>query len=220
MNKLSIEKRTALLTCLVEGNSLRATSRMTSVAVNTVMKFVADVGRVCSIHQDKVFRNLKCRRLQVDEIWAFCGAKQKNATPEQKAKGWGDVWTWTAIDAETKLVPCWLVGNRGAEAASHFINDLKGRLASRIQLTSDAHRPHITAVTEAFGNEIDYAQLVKIFGDIPPEYARYSPAACMGTKKTIFSEFGTQLHALVDAAPNRGVRGNMPHRGRGCMCKL
>lgn len=184
MNKLTIAKRTQLLSCLVEGNSLRSTSRMTGVAVNTVMKFVVDVGRVCSIYQDKVFQNLQCKRLQVDEIWAFCGAKQKNASPEKKAEGWGDAWTWTAIDADTKLIPCWLVGKRDAEDAHHFIHDLKARLANRVQLTSDGHRPYITAVTDAFKDNIDYAQLVKIFGDVSPENARYSPAACMGIKKT------------------------------------
>lgn len=187
MNKLSISKRTQLLSCLVEGNSLRATSRMTGVAVNTVMKFVVDVGRVCSIYQDKTFRNLKCQRLQVDEIWAFCGSKQKNTKPEMKAQGWGDAWTWTAIDADTKLIPCWLVGKRDAEAANHFMHDLADRLANRVQLTTDGHRPYITAVTDAFGNDIDYAQLVKIYGDVSPEHARYSPAACMGIKKTLFT---------------------------------
>lgn len=187
MNKLSIEKRTQLLSCLVEGNSLRATSRMTGVAVNTVMKFVVDVGNVCSQYQDKTFRNLPCKKLQVDEIWAFCGAKQKNASAEQKEKGWGDVWTWTAIDADTKLIPCWLVGSRSAHAAKMFMQDLAGRLANRVQLTSDGYRPYLMAVTEAFGTDIDFSQLIKIYGNVPPEHARYSPMPCIGTRTMVWS---------------------------------
>jgi len=187
MNKLSIEKRTQLLACLVEGNSLRATSRMTGVAVNTVMKFVVDVGRVCSEYQDKAFRNLKCQRLQVDEIWAFCGAKQKNATPEQKAKGWGDAWTWTVIDADTKLIPSWLVGSRSAHAAQMFMKDVASRLANRVQLTTDGYKPYLMAVQDAFGTEIDFAQLIKIYGDVLPEHARYSPMPCIGTRTMIWS---------------------------------
>jgi IS1 family transposase len=188
MNKLTIEKRTALLSCLVEGNSLRATSRMTGVAVNTVMKFLVDVGRVCSDYQDKAFRNLTCKRIQCDEIWAFVGAKKKNATPEKQEKGWGDAWTWTAIDSDTKLIPCWMVGDRSAETAWHFMNDLKGRLANRVQLTTDGYRPYLMAVTDNFGANIDFAQLQKIYGTTPssPE-SRYSPAQCMGARKTLIS---------------------------------
>ncbi len=185
MNKLSIAKRTQLISCLVEGNSLRATSRMTGVAVNTVMKFVVDVGRVCSVYQDKHFVNLPCKRLQCDEIWSFVGAKQKNVREDKKAQRWGDVWTWTAIDTETKLIPCWLVGERSASAAYHFMHDLKARLANRVQITTDGLKAYVGAVDSAFGNDVDFAQLVKIYGAGPtgPE-SRYSPAQCMGTKKT------------------------------------
>lgn len=184
MNKLTIAKRTQLISCLVEGNSLRATSRMTGVAVNTVMKFVVDVGRVCSIYQDKHFVNLPCKRLQCDEIWSFVGAKQKNVTNESKEKRWGDVWTWTAICSDTKLIPCWLVGERNAAAAFHFMHDLKARLSNRVQITTDGLKAYIGAVDSAFGNDVDFAQLVKIYGAGPsgPE-SRYSPAQCMGTKK-------------------------------------
>lgn len=186
MNKLSLAQRTQLLSCLVEGNSLRSTSRMTGIAVNTVMRFLADAGRVCSVYQDQAFRNLKVQRVQCDEIWSFVGAKQKNASPEMKEKGWGDVWTWTAIDPDTKLMFCWLVGDRSASSAWHFINDIKGRLANRVQLTSDGYRPYLMAVTDNFGTDIDFAQVQKIYGVPPPgDATRYSPAQCMGAKKSI-----------------------------------
>lgn len=182
MNQLSTEERRRVVSALVEGNSLRAVARMTGVHRTTIMKLLADLGRVCSIYQDKAFRNLKCQRIQCDEIWSFVGAKQKNASPEQKAQGWGDVWTWTALDADTKLIPCWYVGTRDAGAAYHFMHDLAGRLAHRVQLTTDAHKPYLSAVADAFGTDIDYAQLVKIYGEGPKTEARYSPAQCMGTR--------------------------------------
>jgi len=185
MNKLSTEKRAKILHCLVEGNSIRATSRLTDVAINSVIKLLIDAGKACSEYQDKTLRNLSCKRLQCDEIWSFCGAKEINIPAEEKGKGRGDVWTWTAIDAETKLVPCWYIGNRDAEAAYHFMQDLAGRLANRVQMTTDGHRPYLRAVEDAFGTDIDYAQLVKIYGksfnDSPA--ARYSPAQCMGARK-------------------------------------
>jgi len=187
MNKLSTEKRAQILRCLVEGNSIRATSRLTDVAINSVIKLLTDAGQACSEFQDKTLRNLSCKRVQCDEIWSFVGCKQKNVKPEDKHKMRGDVWTWTAIDAETKLVPCWFVGTRDAGAAYHFMHDLAGRLASRVQLTTDAHKPYLSAVEDAFGTEIDYAQLVKIYGN--PERSkynaevRYSPAVCMGARK-------------------------------------
>ena len=183
MNKSSPAKRAQVLTCLVEGNSVRATSRMTGVAVNTVVKLLGDAGRACSEYQDKAFRGLTCKRLQCDEVWSFVGAKEKNTTEETKAKGWGDCWTWTALDADTKLIPCWYVGTRDAGAAYHFMHDLAARLANRVQLTTDGHRPYLAAVSDAFGTDIDYAQLVKIYGDGPKTEARYSPAQCMGARK-------------------------------------
>jgi IS1 family transposase len=148
------------------------------------MRMHMHMGRVCSVYQDKAFRNLPCKRLQCDEIWAFVGAKAKNVSPEMKEQRWGDVWTWTAICSETKLIPCWLVGERSADAANHFMHDLAGRLAHRVQLTTDGLKAYIGAVDAAFGNDIDFAQLVKIYGAGPtgPE-SRYSPAQCMGTRK-------------------------------------
>ncbi len=129
-------------------------------------------------------RNLSCKRIQCDEIWAFVGCKEKNATAEHKEKGWGDVWTWAAIDADTKLIPCWYIGTRDGGAAYHFIHDLASRLASRVQLTTDGHKAYLSAVEDAFGADIDYAMLVKIYGASPQSPERqYSPAQCMGARK-------------------------------------
>jgi IS1 family transposase len=187
MNQRSISDRTRILACLVEGNSIRATSRMTDVARNTVDKFICDLGAACSEYQDKAFQNLSCKRLQCDEIWSFVGAKERNIPREKKGTGRGDIWTWIAIDADTKLVPCWFVGSRDASAAYHFMHDLAGRLASRVQLTTDGHGPYLRAVEDAFGTEIDYAQLIKIYGPSFNEgpAARYSPAQCMGARKGV-----------------------------------
>jgi IS1 family transposase len=158
---------------------------MTGVAKNTVVKLLADVGRACSIYQDKAFRILPCKRIECDEVWSFCGAKEKNTTAATRAKGWGDVWTWTALDADTKLIPCWYVGQRDAASAFHFMHDLSERMANRIQLTTDGLNLYLPAVADAFGDEVDYAQLVKIYGDGPKTEARYSPAQCMGAKRAV-----------------------------------
>jgi IS1 family transposase len=187
MNKLATDKRAQILSLLAEGNSMRATSRLTGVSINTVTKLLIDAGRACSRYQDEVFRNLKCSRLQCDEIWAFCYAKEKNCTAEMKQAGAGDVWTWAAIDADTKLIPCWYVGGRDAGAAHHFIHDLKERLASRTQITTDGHRVYVNAIADAFGGEVDYAMLVKIYGVATTGPARYSPAQCMGARKAVIS---------------------------------
>jgi IS1 family transposase len=188
MNKLSTEERTRVVACLVEGNSLRATSRMTGVARNTVNKLLCDLGRACSEYQDKTLRNLSCKRVQCDEIWSFVGAKEKNASDEKKAQGWGDIWTWIAIDPQTKLIPCWFVGERHAGAAYHFMNDLAERLAHRVQLTTDGHAAYLSAVEDAFGANIDYAMLQKIYGAAPEgPQVRYSPAICMGVRKAVIS---------------------------------
>jgi len=187
MNKLTTEKRVQVINCLVEGNSIRATVRLTGVAKNTVVKLLADVGRACSIFQDRAFRGLSCKRIQCDEVWSFVGAKEKNTTSETRAKGWGDCWTWTALDPDTKLIPCWYVGTRDAGAAYHFMHDLSARLANRVQLTTDGHKPYLNAVADAFGTDIDYAMLVKIYGEGPKTEARYSPAQCMGARKAVIS---------------------------------
>lgn len=183
MNQLTVARRSQLVAALIEGNSIRSTVRMTGVAKNTVVKLLVELGAACSGYQDQVMRNLPCHRIQCDEIWAFVGCKQKNVTPEKAEAGvCGDVWTWTAIDAQTKLIPCWLIGQRDAIAARDFIEDLASRLASRVQLTTDSHKPYLTAVDRAFGEEIDYAQLVKIYGADVEGQKRYSPAQCIGTR--------------------------------------
>ncbi|HUD49714.1 MAG TPA: IS1 family transposase [Candidatus Baltobacteraceae bacterium] len=164
---------------------------MTGIHRTTIQKLLVELGAACSAYQDKAFRNLEIGPMQCDEIWAFCGAKEKNTTPEKKVQGWGDVWTWTALCSRTKLIPCWYVGSRDASAAYHFMHDLQGRLASRVQLTTDGHGPYRPAVESAFGSEIDYAQLVKIYGSEAGAKSnaeiRYSPAQCMGARKAVIS---------------------------------
>ena len=188
MNSLDNKKRVQVVAALVEGNSIRATSRMTGVAQNTIFKLLADLGMACAEYQDKAFRNLTCKKIQCDEIWSFVGAKAKNVPEDRRDEfGYGDVWTWVSMDAETKLVPCWLVGPRNSEAAHEFISDLAGRLANKVQLTTDGHKPYLEAVESAFGGEVDYAQLVKIYGASPSkqDQIKYSPADCIGAKKVV-----------------------------------
>src|SRR5437867_6719464 len=149
---------------------------MTDVAMNTVLKLLAELGTACAAYHNEHVRRLRAQRIQCDEIWQFVGAKQKNATSDQKAQGWGDVWTWTAIDADTKLVPSWFIGARDPISAWWFMRDLTSRLSTRVQLTTDGLRAYLTAVEEAFACEIDYGQLVKIYGAARDGAARYSPA--------------------------------------------
>ena len=180
MNRLSKEQQTRVVAALVEGNSIRSTSRMTGVARNTVTSLLLDMAEACAAHHDRCVRNVRVRRLQCDEIWAFVGAKKKNVTPEQEKAGWGDVWTWTAIDADTKLCVSYYVGDRGKYSAYNFMSDCANRIAGRPQITTDAHRPYLQAIEDAFGTEVDYAQLHKIFGAPTPDASRYSPATCIG----------------------------------------
>ena len=186
MNKLSLERRAQIISCLVEGNSVRATCRMTGSSKGAVLKLIADLGPACQKYQDEHLRNLPCQRLQADEVWSFCYSKQKNIPEQMIGKvGIGDVWTWTAIDADTKLIPCWYVGSRSGASAYRFMTDLAGRLANRVQLTTDGHRAYLNAVDAAFDRDIDYAMLVKIYGDAPESEKRYSPADCLGADKTV-----------------------------------
>jgi len=181
MRQLDTVRRAQVVRCLVEGNSIRSTVRMTGVAKNTVAKLLAELGCACAAYHNFHVRNLKVRRLQCDEIWSFVGAKKKNATPEQKEEGWGDVWTWTAIDADTKLCVSWLVGGRDAGWAMDFMEDCARRISSRVQVTTDAHKPYLEAVEGAFGIDADYAMLHKIYGaPSDEEQRRYSPAKCIG----------------------------------------
>lgn len=183
MNKLTHDKRVQVLNLLVEGNSMRATARIADVAFNTVAKLFIETAKVCAEYQDKAFRNLTCKRLQLDEIWSFVYAKAKNV-PDGKQGQAGDVWTWVAIDADTKLVPSWRIGNRDGATACEFVADLADRLANRVQITSDGHRPYLEAVEQAFGGEVDFAQLIKIYGGTVEGQKRYSPAECIGAKKS------------------------------------
>ena len=186
MNKLDHAERARVLHLLCEGNSIRATTRLTGASKKAVSKLMVDSGQAAAWYQDRVFHNLTCRRIQVDEIWAFIYAKQKNVeTAKVAPDGAGDVWTWTAIDAETKLIPSSFVGSRDAECASWFMNDLASRLANRVQLTSDGHKAYLEAVEGAFGADVDYAMLVKLYGASPDSATgRYSPAECTGAIKT------------------------------------
>jgi IS1 family transposase len=186
MNRLPLARRAQIVGVLVEGNSLRATSRMADVSINTVSKLLVDLGASSEEYQDRTLRNLKCRRIQCDEIWSFVYAKSKNV-PEEHAGECGDVWTWVAIDADSKLVPSWAVGRRDGFTASAFIRDLADRLSTRVQLTTDGHKPYLEAVEGAFGSEIDYAMLVKMYegdsGKNQPAERRYSPAPCTGSRE-------------------------------------
>lgn len=182
MNKLSIAKRAQILGLLVESNSLRSTSRLANVSINTVTKLLVDVGTACSEYQDKTLRNLPCKRVQIDEIWSFVYAKERSSPAEMKASGQADdIWTWTAIDADTKLVPSWLVGDRNLGAGRRFTCDLASRMANRIQLTSLDHRIYLDAVEKGFGGDVDYAMLVKHYGQSTDDERGYIPPQVIGT---------------------------------------
>src|SRR5580704_2041127 len=184
MNKLDRQARSNILHLLCEDSSIRAVTRLTGASKNTVIKLVVDAGKAASWYQDRVFRNLTCKRLQVDEIWNFVYAKQKNVAKAKVAPAnAGDVWTWTSIDADTKIMPSWFVGGRDSDSAIIFMDDLASRLASRVQLTSDGHRSYLEAVEGAFGCDIDYAMLVKLYGNDRETEVRYSPAECIGCKE-------------------------------------
>jgi IS1 family transposase len=214
MNKLSIEERVKVVACLVEGNSLRATTRMTGTHRGAIQKLLVELGAACSAYQDKVFRNLKCKRVQCDEIWSFVYAKDKNLPEDLRNQpGVGSVWTWVALDPDTKLVPCWFVSSRDAGAAYHFMHDLAGRLANRVQLTTDGHKAYLTAVEDAFGSEIDYAQLQKIYGvEQPQGEVRYSPAVCMGAKRAVISGMPDFRHVSTSHTERQNLTMRMQMR--------
>ena len=183
MKRLTREKQAQIIGALIEGCSIRATSRMFGVSKDTVLKLQVEAGYASADYQDKTFHDLNCKRVQCDGVWAFCYAKQKNVPAEKQGKfGCGDVWTWTAIDADTKLIPSFTVGNRDAASARILIDDLAGRLKSRIQLTTDGLKVYINAVEDSFGSEIDYAMLVKTYA-ASQEETRYSPAECVGCER-------------------------------------
>jgi IS1 family transposase len=188
MNRLSTDRRTAVIAALIEGTSINATCRMTGVAKHTVLKLLKGIGCACAAYHDANVRNLRVRRVQADEIWSFVYGKDKNLTLEQVQSGLGSVWTWKAIDADTKLVISYTIGDRGADTAKTFMQDVASRINNRIQLTTDGHRVYAEAVEDAFGSEIDYAMLVKIYGASGenPD-SRYSPATCIGCRTGVLA---------------------------------
>ncbi len=180
MNTLTQDERIRVVAALVEGNSIRSTSRMTGIARNTVTKLLVDLGTACAVFHDMNVRDVRVKRLQCDEIWSYVGAKAKNVSVAKKEIGWGDVWTWVGIDADTKLVVSYLVGGRGADWAMDFMQDAASRIKGRVQITTDGHKAYLEAVEGAFGMDCDYAQLHKIYGASLENEARYSPAVCIG----------------------------------------
>ncbi len=190
-NQLNNEKRAQILSVLCEGMGINAATRITGVSKNTVLKLLADAGEACAKYQDEAMRDLTCKRIECDEIWSFVGCKQKNVPEElQGTFGLGDVYTWTAIDSETKLIPCWHVGTRDIASAHEFISDLASRLANRVQLTTDGHKAYLEAVEKAFGRDVDFAQLIKIYGNdkqTKNDSRRYSPSEFTGSEKRVIT---------------------------------
>jgi len=188
MNRLSTQRRAAIVAALVEGNSIRAITRMTGATLHTVLKLLNDLGCACAAYHSRNVRGVRVRRVQCDEIWNFVGAKAKNVTPEKKAEGWGDVWTWVAIDADSKLCVSYLVGGRDALWAQEFMEDCASRIVGRVQITTDGHKAYLDAVEGAFGMDCDYAMLQKIYGaPSDEETRRYSPATCIGCDMKVVS---------------------------------
>lgn len=188
MNYLDDKTRARVISCLVECCSARATVRMTGVSKPTILKLLADLGNACAAYHDHYVRNLRVRRLQADEIWEFVGAKSRNVSLEKKQEGWGDIWTWVGIDADTKLIVSYLVGGRDAGWACDFMQDCASRILNRVQITTDGHRAYLEAVEDAFGMDVDYAQLQKIYGaPSDEETRRYSPAKCIGADMKVVS---------------------------------
>ena len=186
MNKLPQEKRVQILNMMVEGSSMRAISRVADVSINTVTKLLVDAGLACARFHDEAVRGVKAQQIQCDEIWSFCYAKAKNVEAATAAPGWaGDIWTWTALDRDSRLIVSYLVGGRDSEYANAFMDDLKDRLTTRVQLTTDGHRAYLNAVEDAFGGDVDYAMLVKLYGEAPEDSPerKYSPAICRGARK-------------------------------------
>lgn len=214
MNRLRTAQRAAVVKALVDGNSIRATVRLTGVAKNTVTKLLLEIGAACSDYMDKNLRNLDCKRIQCDEIWSYVGAKQKNVTEDVRKRNpdAGDIWTWTAIDADSKLVLSCMVGGRDAGYAMEFLRDVSMRLKNRVQLTTDGHKPYLSAVDYAFGTEIDYAMLVKHYGAAPEGERRYSPAICTGCTNVIVSGDPDPKHISTSYAERQNLTMRMSMR--------
>jgi len=213
MNRLSKEKRIVVIAALVEGNSILSTVRMTGVAKNTVTKLLVDAGLACADYQDRTLRNLTCKKIQCDEIWAFCYAKEKNVPKDKQGQfGFGDVWTWVALDSETKLAVSWLVGHRNAEWAKVFMKDISERLANRVQLTTDGLKAYLVAVDEAFGADIDYAQLIKLYGQESAGAGRYSPPKCNGTRRRMINGKPDKRHVSTSYVERQNLTMRMSMR--------
>src|SRR5262245_13472294 len=214
MNRLDREARVRILHLLCEGNSIRAITRLTGISKKAVSRLMVEAGQAAAWYQDRVLRNLTCRRIQVDEIWSFVYAKQKNVAHAKKAPAnAGNVWTWTAIDADTKLIPSSFVGGRESDSAIIFMDDLASRLANRVQLTSDGHRAYLEAIEGAFGGDIDYAMLVKLYGESPDAEKRYSPAVCIGSRKAIVEGDPDPNYISTSFAERQNLNVQMHTRG-------
>jgi IS1 family transposase len=213
MNRLNIHKRSQIVRCLVEGNSIRATVRLTGAAKNTVTKLLVEVGERCQQFHDKSVRHVSARRVQVDELWSFVGAKAKNVPEEKKNSGMGDVWTWVALDAQSKLVLSYVCGGRDAEWALQFMKDVASRLTMRVQITSDGHRAYAEAVEGAFGMDVDYAMLIKLYGAPSDKYdTRYSPSGLIGTRTAVLSGNPDPRHVLTSFVERQNLTARMSMR--------
>jgi IS1 family transposase len=214
MNKLPLETRTQILAMLCEGSSMRSISRVCDVSINTVSKLLVDAGKACAAFHDEKVRGIKAHRVQVDEIWSFTAAKQKNVAAMKKPVGGaGDTWTWTALDADSKLIVTWLVGGRDSDYAIAFMDDLRDRLANRVQLTSDGHRAYLEAIEGAFGGDVDYAMLVKLYGAVSESAkGRYSPAECIGARKMPIEGSPDPKHVSTSYAERQSLTMRMQMR--------
>lgn len=215
MNRLSTERRSQIVRCLIEGTSIRATCRITRSDKGTVTRLMTNLGKACRAYHDEHVRNLTAKRIQIDELWAFCGMKEKNVPAEMKGKwGVGDVWTFTAIDPDSKLVPSWHVAPRDAESATSFLLDLQGRLANRVQLSSDGHSMYLKAVEDTFGADVDFAQVVKIFSSLNPNRpeTRYSPGQCCGIRKTKIEGKPAKKHVSTSLVERNNLNIRMNNR--------
>jgi IS1 family transposase len=213
MNTLTIARRAQIVSCLCEGMSIRATSRITGADKKTILRLLADLGEACREYMDRTLVDLPCKRVQCDEIWAFCYAKDKNLPAEMKGTpGVGSIWTWTAIDADTKLVPSFHVGTRDADCAYEFLSDLASRLRGRIQLTTDGHGVYLNAVRDAFGRDIDYSMLIKLYGAVPTEPGRYSPPKCIGTREERIVGYPDKEHVSTSYVERQNLNMRMGMR--------